>query len=122
MPPKRRKAKQAVEDQDYDMLFKPSQMKVPQLKDELTKRGLPATGKRAELVARLENSLAGASASKAVKTEVADEEEVKEEEDAGKSTFSKAVAALKKSGHTTKKCQHKVDKFVPLSFNYEVSK
>ena len=115
MPPKRKKGKQAVEKQDEELSIKPSSMKVAQLKEELTKRGLDATGKKAELVSRLESATAGSSASKVVKVESEEEEST----DDGKSTFSKAVSALKKST-SAKKRQHKVDDHFSMHSSYEV--
>ena len=115
MPPKRQKGKQAVEKQDEELSIKPSAMKVAQLKEELTKRGLDATGKKAELVSRLESATAGSSASKVAKVEPEEEET-----DDGKSTFSKAVSELKKSA-PAKKSQHKVDTHYSLHSYYDVS-
>ena len=121
MPPRKRKqAKQAVEDHREDVSIDISSMKVVQLKDELSKRGLDATGKKAELVRRLQDAIAGSSGSKLIKTEQEEEGEGEGEEDvdAGKSTFSKAVAALQKSTGE-KKRQHKVDQHVSYAASYK---
>lgn len=52
MPPKKR---QAVATASID----PSKLKVAELKEELEKRGLDSSGKKAELVSRLEDALSG---------------------------------------------------------------
>lgn len=52
MPPKKR---QAVATASID----PSKLKVAELKKELEKRGLDSSGKKAELVSRLEDALSG---------------------------------------------------------------
>ena len=89
----------------------PAKMKVAELREELESRGLDSTGKKAELVARLEAALPAAPPSK--KGKVADP--VAEETD-----FSKAMRVLKSSEPRKKKRQRKVDVHVPLSSSYEV--
>ncbi len=55
MPPRKRKAAPEPEPATIDL--EPSKMKVTELKEELTKRGLDTSGKTADLVARLEENL-----------------------------------------------------------------
>lgn len=55
MPPRKRKA--APEPEPVVSDLEPSKMKVAELKEELTKRGLDTSGKKADLVARLEKDL-----------------------------------------------------------------
>ena len=102
---------------------KPGKMKVAELRQALEERGLETSGKKAELVARLEAALTtggkeeeeeegkGGSPSKKVKLE----EEVKEETD-----FSKAMRALKSAPAKKKQRQAKVDSLVPMAGTYKV--
>ena len=53
MPPKKRANPPAPADNDLN----PSAMKVAELKEELEKRGLETNGRKAELLARLEDAL-----------------------------------------------------------------
>ena len=55
MPP--RKRKQAPEPEPVVSDVEPSKMKVAELKEELKKRGLETSGKKGELVSRLEKAL-----------------------------------------------------------------
>ena len=55
MPPKKRQAASATAATSID----PSKLKVAELKEELEKRGLDTSGKKAELVSRLEDALSG---------------------------------------------------------------
>ena len=108
MPPRKRKEPQSSTSTDVV----PAKMKVTELRQELESRGLDSTGKKAELVARLEAALPAAPPSK--KGKVADP--VAEETD-----FSKAMRVLKSSEpRKKKKRQPKVDTHIPLSSSYEV--
>ena len=53
MPPKKRSSPASASDTSLE----PSKMKVSGLREELEKRGLETTGKKAELVKRLEDAL-----------------------------------------------------------------
>ena len=55
MPPKKRQADSTTAATSID----PSKLKVAELKEELEKRGLDTSGKKAELVSRLEDALSG---------------------------------------------------------------
>lgn len=56
MPPRKRK-QQAAEPMASASDVDPAKMKVAELKEELEKRGLDSTGKKADLVSRLEDAL-----------------------------------------------------------------
>lgn len=56
MPPKKRQAAGATA---ATPSIDPSKLKVAELRDELEKRGLDTSGKKAELVSRLEDALSG---------------------------------------------------------------
>ena len=56
MPPKKRQAAGATA---AAASIDPSKLKVAELKEELEKRGLDTSGKKAELVSRLEDALSG---------------------------------------------------------------
>lgn len=56
MPPKKRSQPQTATN-GGDTSVVPSKMKIGELKEELEKRGLDTAGKKAELVARLEDAL-----------------------------------------------------------------
>ena len=60
MPPKAKKRPGEDSEDSQDL----SKMKVSELREELEKRGLDASGKKAELVARLEEALKGEHYSK----------------------------------------------------------
>ena len=55
MPPRKRKTAPEPEPPASDL--EPSKMKVAELKEELTKRGLEISGKKADLMARLEEAM-----------------------------------------------------------------
>ncbi len=57
MPPRKRKTAPAPEPEPPASDLEPSKMKVAELKEELTKRGLEISGKKADLLARLEEAL-----------------------------------------------------------------
>lgn len=60
MPAKRRRKQQQGEEQeDKPEELVPSKLTVKQLRDELESRGLDATGKKADLVQRLQENLDG---------------------------------------------------------------
>ena len=56
MPPKKRQTAARV---GATASLDPSKLKVAQLKNELEKRGLDSSGKKADLVSRLEDALSG---------------------------------------------------------------
>lgn len=124
----------------------PAKMKVADLKEELTKRGLEASGNKAALVARLVSALAGSTAAMSTTTTAAPPQEpatapppapevkgkkgakgkkIKDEQPAEsaqeETDFSKAVKALGNSTPKKKKQrQAKVDTHVPSSSSYTV--
>ena len=106
MPPRKRKEPQSSSS-STDLV--PSKLRVAELRQELESRGLDSTGKKAELVARLEAALP--SAPKKGKMD----DPVMEETD-----FSKAVRALKSAEVGKRQRQPKVDAHVPNSSNYVV--
>jgi hypothetical protein len=59
MPAKRKAATAAVADENTSANNNWTERTVPELKEELEKRGLPKTGKKADLVSRLETADAG---------------------------------------------------------------
>ena len=58
MPPKKRQAASGSTSTAAASID-PSKLKVAELKEELEKRGLDTSGKKAELVSRLEDALSG---------------------------------------------------------------
>jgi poly [ADP-ribose] polymerase len=119
MPPKNRKRQQKKEEDqpDDEVELNPDAMTVAQLKAELGNRGLDITGKKAQLTQRLKEALETdePKPSKKLKIEKDDEEEE------GKSTFSKAATALRQAdAKEKKKRQPKVDTLVPISSRYSV--
>ena len=113
MPPRKRKQPAAAAEAGPSAAtaLDPSKMKVAELRAELEDRGLDTSGKKAELVARLEAALGGASKKAKVEEGGTDE-----------SDFSKAVRALKAEGGKKKKKKReaKVDSHVPGAGLYSV--
>ena len=110
MPPRKRKQPAAEAGPSAALAPDPSKMKVAELRAELEDRGLDTSGKKAELVARLEAAL-GAGPSKKAKEEEGGTDE---------SDFSKAVRALKAEGGKKKKRQATVDSHITSSQLYTV--
>lgn len=72
MPPRKRKEKVATE---AATTSEPSSMKVAELREELEKRGLDTSGRKAELVSRLEAALMSSTGPSPTKKTKSDEEE-----------------------------------------------
>ncbi|XP_065900945.1 protein mono-ADP-ribosyltransferase PARP3-like [Dysidea avara] len=121
----------------------PGKMTVAELKKELQDRGLDTSGKKAELVARLEgatsSSKSGTDSTDAGKPPSAKKQKTSSAAASGKgkgkkaaaaaadskatedvSDFGKAVAALKSEGGKKKKRSPKVDQYVSAAHFYEV--
>lgn len=61
MPPRKRK-QPATEPESVTADLDPAKLKVAELKEELEKRGLDSTGKKADLVSRLEDAINSSNA------------------------------------------------------------
>ena len=113
MPPRRKRPaekKDASSDAKQDL--DPTKLKVSELKSELGQRGLDTSGKKAELVERLQEAIEGGEPSSKKKK--------KEEEEM--TDIGKMVSALKAEAKKSKKQakQHKVDTHAPFASSYQV--
>ena len=108
--------------------LQPAKMKVADLKEELGKRGLDTSGKKAELVSRLEAAIGASGGGPPPAKKVKVEEETDEGAAKEESDFSKAKRALaaETSGSAASKAgkkkvrNAKVDPSVPGGYSYSV--
>ncbi len=114
-PPPSKKVKMEASSTTTPSSVDYSKMSVPDLKKELSSKGLKATGKKADLVKRLQ-----AAASGGTKVEEPKEEE-QEDPDFSKTKRAPAAEAdSKKKSKPGKKKQRKVDSYVPGAASKEV--